>query len=457
MKSYKIFVSLNLKFAFVALLLSFGLFSNSAQALPAFARQTGMECAACHVGSFGPQLTPYGRQFKLNGYVWGDTDNPTKGLSAMVYGGFEHTKSDMRKGIELTDSQRKYKANDNATLDQASIFYGGRITPNLGTFLQATYSDPSESFSWDNMDVRYADNTDIGGKSLVYGVTVNNNPTMQDLWNTTPAWRFPYLSSSIAPAPAASPYIENMGQQAGGIGIYGMYDDTYYAEISGYKSLPHHTLLALGVTGADKIDRTSSVSPYARIGVQKTIGNSYIATGVYGIAANIYPGDAKGNGTDKYLDYALDATYQYTNSNGDSTFSLYGSALRENQKFDSTFSTGGSTNRSNNLTELEANASYYYNNTYGVTLRRFDILGSRDALLYPDASSHKPDSTGWTAQLDFTPFGTANSPGGTFMNHRFYVQYTAYDKFNGQSHNYDGTGRNASDNNTIFVGDWIAF
>ncbi|MEO7007589.1 MAG: hypothetical protein ABI156_00440, partial [Caldimonas sp.] len=39
----------------------------AAHAVPAFARQTGQNCVACHV-SF-PELTPYGRWFKLSGYT----------------------------------------------------------------------------------------------------------------------------------------------------------------------------------------------------------------------------------------------------------------------------------------------------------------------------------------------------------------------------------------------------
>src|ERR1700728_5429194 len=35
--------------------------------VPSFARQTGMTCAACH--TVYPELTPFGREFKLNGYV----------------------------------------------------------------------------------------------------------------------------------------------------------------------------------------------------------------------------------------------------------------------------------------------------------------------------------------------------------------------------------------------------
>ena len=49
---------------------------RTASAVPSFARQTGMPCSQCHTLSFGPALTPYGRQFKLNGYTWtGGTSN----------------------------------------------------------------------------------------------------------------------------------------------------------------------------------------------------------------------------------------------------------------------------------------------------------------------------------------------------------------------------------------------
>src|SRR5208282_6338672 len=41
--------------------------SAPSRAVPSFARQTGMTCAACH--TVFPELTPFGREFKLNGYV----------------------------------------------------------------------------------------------------------------------------------------------------------------------------------------------------------------------------------------------------------------------------------------------------------------------------------------------------------------------------------------------------
>ncbi len=41
--------------------------ASPSRAVPSFARQTGMTCAACH--TVFPELTPFGREFKLNGYV----------------------------------------------------------------------------------------------------------------------------------------------------------------------------------------------------------------------------------------------------------------------------------------------------------------------------------------------------------------------------------------------------
>src|ERR1700756_2338738 len=49
--------------------------NRAALAVPSFAIQTGHPCAACHIGAFGPQLTPYGRDFKLHGYVASDGQN----------------------------------------------------------------------------------------------------------------------------------------------------------------------------------------------------------------------------------------------------------------------------------------------------------------------------------------------------------------------------------------------
>src|SRR5665647_2293580 len=48
------------------------LMSWNAQALPLFARQTGQNCVSCHAGGQFPELTAYGRKFKLTGYTMGN-------------------------------------------------------------------------------------------------------------------------------------------------------------------------------------------------------------------------------------------------------------------------------------------------------------------------------------------------------------------------------------------------
>ena len=45
------------------------LFPALARAIPAFATQTGQPCTACHIGAYGPQLTAFGRAFKIGGYT----------------------------------------------------------------------------------------------------------------------------------------------------------------------------------------------------------------------------------------------------------------------------------------------------------------------------------------------------------------------------------------------------
>ena len=68
--------------------------ATSAGAVPAFAVQTGAPCAACHVGGFGPQLTTYGRDFKLRGYTARSGSTYNLPLSAMAIASFVNTQKD---------------------------------------------------------------------------------------------------------------------------------------------------------------------------------------------------------------------------------------------------------------------------------------------------------------------------------------------------------------------------
>jgi hypothetical protein len=63
------------------------------------------------------------------------------------------------------------------------------------------------------------------------------------------------------------------------------------------------------------------------------------------------------------------------------------------------------------------------------------------------SSSASPDSAGYIAELNYLPRRDV----------RLMLQYTGYRKFNGVRRNYDGFGRDATDNNTLYLLAWLMF
>ncbi|HEY2397062.1 MAG TPA: cytochrome C [Rudaea sp.] len=427
--------------------------TQRAMALPSFAQQTGQPCATCHVGAFGPQLTPFGRSFKLGGYTLAAPDSHSIPLAAMLVASYTHTKSDQPDNAGPHDAP-----NDNFSVQEASLFLAGRVSDHIGVFAQTTYSDIDRLVTLDNVDVRYAQQLKIGEKPAILGVSVNNNPTVQDVWNTLSAWRFPYMASELVPEIASAPLIEGgLEHQVMGVSGYTFFDNSWYAELGGYRSLSHGVLDALNVE--DSAGRISGVAPYWRVAYsQDTKGHSW-SLGAFGMNANIHPDRAPGP-TDRFDDAGLDGSLQLFNM-GPHVFTLNGAYVHEHQGRDASFASGASANRSDTLNSTSLNASYYYDAHYGVTLGRFVIRGSNDPGLYaPEPASGSrtgaPNSTGTILQADWTPFGAADSWNAPWINLRLGLQYTIYDKFNGASANYDGFGRNAHDNNTLFMFAWFA-
>jgi hypothetical protein len=58
-------------------------------------------------------------------------------------------------------------------------------------------------------------------------------------------------------------------------------------------------------------------------------------------------------------------------------------------------------------------------------------------------------------QLEYVPFGKKDSWAEPWVNFRLGLQYTGYLKFNGGTSNYDGDGRSAHQNNSLFLYYWI--
>ena len=98
-----------------------------------------------------------------------------------------------------------FNANDNVAVDQIGLFFAGGFGEHLGAFVQATYDGVARAFTWDNLDVRATTTAQLKGVDVVLGASLNNNPTVQDAWNTLAAWGFPYTTSTLAPSPATAP------------------------------------------------------------------------------------------------------------------------------------------------------------------------------------------------------------------------------------------------------------
>lgn len=424
-------------------LLAAWLAAAPAHALPSFAQQTGMPCVQCHTTAYGPALTEYGRQFKLNGYVFGDA-KPLVPVALMIQGGYTHTSAD-----QPTPPAPQFGVNGQTSVDQISLFVASRLTEHLGLFSQITYNGIGHGISWDNTDLRYARSFNVGNTALVAGVSVNNNPSVQDLWNSTPAWGFPFISSALAPSPAARPYMSGLGATVLGATAYVMVDGRYYVEAGGYRGLSKFWLNSLG-PGADSNTNLSGVAPYWRAAVNLSSGPHEYSFGTFGLDAKVQP-DPTVAAKDHYTDYGFDATYQYAGP-GKNIFAANASLIDEQQNLAASLA-GSPDPLSNSLKFFSVDLSYAYDRTWVATVNEFSTTGSTNATLY--APNTTPDSNGYRLQLEYVPFGKLDSPHRPWLNMRFGLQYTGYSKFDGASSNIDGAGRNASDNNTLFGFFWV--
>lgn len=435
---------------FVCAILTLAIIASiPARAVPAFAVKTGQRCSTCHIGGFGPQLTPFGRAFKLGGYTL-DAGNSVFPVSAMAVASYLKTAKD-----QTEPPAPHYSVNDNLTLDEASVFVAGGIGDHLGGFMQFTYSGVDRHFSWDNIDVRLTDHETLDGNDLQLGLSFNNNPGIQDAWNSLPAWGFPYTDSDLAPAPAAGTIFDGgLGQTVLGTTAYVFLNQSMYAEAGVYWTPSNRFLSAFGSDfGPGPIN---GVAPYVRLAYQKDFGDQNFQVGAFGFFPKLYPGGDKSAGTaDTYSDIGIDGSYQFLGDT-ENIATVNFRYTHENQGLGASQVLELTTNRKNTLDDFRLDASYYWHAMIGGTVQWFNTWGSTDELLYADSANFKPDSSGFRFQLDVTPWGTDVSPLGERFNMRIGLQFTHYTKFDGAGKNYDGSGRNASDNDTLRLFTWFA-
>jgi len=558
--------------------------TRPARAVPAFAQQTGLPCKSCHVGGFGPELTPHGREFELSGYTMRDgsaqdhssmqgqpstqsstqgqssgknqmsvasqssmkaeptaqgqsspqtetskpgqmsmpnqsskecetstQDQPTQGqtspeaqkpmqgaaskqgqmpienqssaqgqkpargqssmkkqpsahcqsavqeqaakkgptipLAAMALSSFTHTARDQIPAPE------HLKRNNNLVLDQVSVFLAGGIGDHFGGFAQVTYDGVARHFSWDNLDLRAVSEGHVISEDDTFGLSFNNSPTVQDVWNTLPAWGFPFTDTAVSPTPSAAPLIDGaLAQNVIGLTGYGWIAHKFYIEGGGYSSPSSGLLRALG---ADPKDPGSihGLAPYVRTAYQTQLAGGTFEAGANLLKASIFPGRNRSSGfTDHYTDWGLDSSWQKAIGTND-TLSVNVRYERERGDLRASCALiliGDGTDlgcRRYHLNELRAAGRYTLHDKIGLVLSPFSITGSRNANVFQNGS---PNSDGLMGEVDYTFWPDSDGPFGPLFNIRVGAQYTAYGKF-------DGRRSDASANNALRLFAWIAF
>jgi hypothetical protein len=435
-----------------------------AHAVPSFARQTGLECVACHVS--WPELTSVGRQFKLGAYTLTQPPKdrarpllsfdkegppPIVPLAAFLQASITHAARTNTGGTDPSTFSRQ----DELVLQQASLFLAGRINEHAGGFAQWSYDGVEHHSAIDNVDVRIAHRYESDGLKVLYGFSLNNSPTVSDIYNTAPVWGFPFASSSVAATPAASTLLQGgLAQQVVGLTGYSLWNRTLYAELGAYRTADKaFSMFRAGVdrSTAAVLDGTA---PYWRLALQRewSGGTHSAMLGAQGLSARRFPDSTHPQGpTDHFRDVAVDAQYQYVTDAH--RFSAVLSHIRERQTLDGSFASGAASNASNRLNSLTSRLTYYYKTRYGLSVAYLRSHGDRDASLYSTgepvsgSANGSPDSSAYIVELNWLPW----------RDRRFTLQYTGYQKFNGARDNYDGFGRDAKDNNTLLLLAWFAF
>jgi len=480
-------VSAKLKWLLLAALsaILFLLATQQANALPLFARQTGQNCLACHAGGQYPELTPYGRYFKLTGYTQGTRQDIPVAVSFV--GGVANI-SDNSNGGYNNGTQ----AVNNGTWGntQASVYVGGKILDNFGAFSQWTYCwqcassanqvntnnlTPNQGFfGADNQDWRYADHY-VGDQAstvndVIWGVSLNNNPGVTDVWNSASAWGYPYMS----PMPSRGPmyngtpttFMEGYGPGLAGIGGYVFLNKNIYAEIDGYQSATGAaSWLAYGSNNSNPNAPKMYVkgtNPYVRLAYQSDEHGAHNwMLGAFGMNSAVYPNSMTmlspdgttynvgfgapnmSMGTTQYQDRGIDGQYQYLSNPHAVTaqFRMVKENITDNNLL--TYS-----NPTNNLNSFMAKVSYVYDAKYGAALGYQNTSGSNDATYTTTMGSisGSPNTTAWIPSIWWQ----------ALQNVRLTYSYTAYTQYGGANQNYDGNGRNASANNTSWLYLWMA-
>jgi hypothetical protein len=245
----------------------------------------------------------------------------------------------------------------------------------------------------------------------------------------------------------AAALIDGTNSPAFDIGGYNaMWDDTWFSEMAAYGGLNRDALRIAGMKALNGVYSESGAIPYGRLTVQREFqeGHHTVALGAYGLHVSVRPTAISGFGDDSYTDVAMDGTYRWIahpERDVSEMISAHVLILHEDEDLIASHAVFG-TRSTDDLTIFRGDLNYFWGAALTPGIQYFQITGSADPVRLGTLEG-SPDSKGWIAELDYSPWSKPDSPLNRF-NVRLALQFIAYSQF-------DGSGRSASEYNTVLL------
>jgi len=366
-----------------------GITPENASAVPSFARQTGKPCSGCH--TIWPRLNATGREFKITGYTDVADDYPRiqqDNLDLTRFGpplsvsviSFPYSK---KTGTNVVDTD-----DTTAIPDEVAIFLAGRVSPNLGAFVEPHWTRDTDQM---NVELAKFSSATRVGSNILGLVVFKGDAAAADPYNTI---RFSAFHTINTPA-----IFFDTGARGGGGDLFSFANTGNQGIVANGKFL-NLVYAAVGAFRSDDSAKSPGSDPWdvsGRLAVEYPITGESIASigGFYYDGKQRYdhttlvpaPGPAYES---KFNRYGVDLQYQLESAPHIVDFVATYMGGKDENVWD-----GAGSQFDVKFQGAYAEASYFYDRTYGLTVG-YDYLKSDE--------DNSLDKKGPTVNLTYLPW-----------------------------------------------------
>jgi hypothetical protein len=296
----------------------------------------------------------------------------------------------------------------------------------------------------------------LGDRDLVWGVTLNNSPGVQDPVDALPAWGFgaPGIGNAFSGTRTGSllnKYQGGLAHRVLGLSGYAFVDNRGYFELGSYKSMTPAAQHKLGVPDGDpgKLDNTL----YYRAAWLHDMKTQFYSVGLVGLSTKL---DGNRTGiSDRVNDVGLDASYMYLGTR-EHMVQVRANYILERRNYGQAkqtppFLPAVTSQSKGSVREKTIAGTYVFHNTWGITAGRTWAKTNEDlALFWPYGTSNSsfsyigPFWNVWGKEGDSVPIG---------MNLQVGAAAYRFDRFNGSRTEVfgPGSGVRAKDLNSVLL------